>query len=65
VLVSALNEDLDRVSARLAAMVIRFSFLKSSSGGLTGIPRVPLTELYSKAADYIVARGGRIEFGPP
>lgn len=61
VLISALNEDLDRVSARLAAMVIRFSFLKSSTGGLTGIPRVPLTELYSKAADYIVARGGRIE----
>jgi hypothetical protein len=26
-----------------------------------GVPRVPLTELYSKAGEYILAKGGRIE----
>src|SRR6059058_4890335 len=42
VLVSALNEDLDRVSVRSAAQVIRESFLKSASAGRIGIPTVPL-----------------------
>jgi zeta-carotene desaturase len=61
VLVSALNEDLERMSVRLAAMVIRDSFLKSARGGQMGVPRVPLTELYSKAGDYIIDRGGKVE----
>jgi zeta-carotene desaturase len=61
VLVSALNEELDRMSVSMAALVIRDSFLKSARGGQMGIPSVPLTELYSKAGDYIVAKGGRIE----
>jgi squalene-associated FAD-dependent desaturase len=61
VLVSALNEDLDRIATPLAAMVIRDSFLKSARGGAMGVPRVPLSELYSKAGDYIIAHGGRVE----
>jgi squalene-associated FAD-dependent desaturase len=62
ILVSALNEDLDRVSVPYAAQVVRESFLKSAAAGLMGIPTVPLTELYGTAGDYISARGGEIQF---
>jgi squalene-associated FAD-dependent desaturase len=61
VLVSALNEDLDRVSVSSAALVFRESFLKSPQAGRMGVPTVPLTELYSKAGEYITAHGGRVE----
>ena len=60
ILVSALNEDLDRVSVPYAARVVRESFLKSADAGRMGIPTVPLTELYSTAGEYIRARGGEI-----
>lgn len=60
VLVSALNEELDRVSVTYAAQVFRESFLKSARAGRMGIPRVPLTELYNAAGDYIRARGGDV-----
>ena len=62
ILVSALNEDLDRVSVPYAAQVVRESFLKSAAAGRMGIPTVPLTDLYSTAGDYISARGGEIQF---
>jgi len=60
VLVSALNEDLDRMSVHYAAQVFRESFLKSPAAGRMGIPTVPLTELYGAGADYIRARGGEV-----
>jgi squalene-associated FAD-dependent desaturase len=60
VLVSALNEDLDRVSVPSAAQVVRESFLKSAAAGRMGVPTVPLSELYSVAGDYITARGGEV-----
>jgi squalene-associated FAD-dependent desaturase len=60
VLVSALNEDLDRVSSRYAALVFRESFLKSRAAGRMGIPAVPLTDLYSAAGKYIEQRGGEV-----
>jgi squalene-associated FAD-dependent desaturase len=60
VLVSALNEDIHRVSVPYAAQVIRESFLKSSAAGRMGVPTVPLTDLYGVAADYINARGGEV-----
>jgi squalene-associated FAD-dependent desaturase len=62
ILVSALNEDLDRVSVPYAAQVVRESFLKSAAAGLMGIPTVPLSDLYSQTGDYIRARGGEIQF---
>ena len=62
ILVSALNEDLDRVSVPYAAQVVRESFLKSAAAGRMGVPTVPLTELYGAAGDYIAARGGEIRF---
>jgi squalene-associated FAD-dependent desaturase len=60
VLVSALNEDLDRVSNRYAALVFRESFLNSREAGRMGIPAVPLTDLYSAAGRYIEQRGGEV-----
>jgi squalene-associated FAD-dependent desaturase len=60
ILISALNEDLDRMSAPYAAQVIRESFLKSAAAGRMGVPSVPLTELYNTAGDYIRSRGGEV-----
>ena len=60
VLVSALNEDLDRCSTRYAAQVFRESFLKSAEAGRMGIPAIPLSDLYSAAGEYIRQRGGEI-----
>jgi uncharacterized protein with NAD-binding domain and iron-sulfur cluster len=62
VLVSALNEDLDRMSVPYAAQVVRESFMKSAAAGRMGVPTVPLTELYSVAGDYITTHGGEIRF---
>ncbi|MGH9532891.1 MAG: hydroxysqualene dehydroxylase HpnE [Terriglobales bacterium] len=60
VLVSALNEDLDRMSVHYASQVFRESFLKSAPAGRMGVPTVPLTELYQAGAKYIEARGGEV-----
>ena len=60
VLVSALNEELDRMSVPYAAQVVRESFLKSAGAGRMGVPTVPLTDLYSAAGDYIAGHGGEI-----
>jgi squalene-associated FAD-dependent desaturase len=60
VLVSALNEDLERCSVRYASLVFRESFLKSAEAGKMGIPAVPLSDLYSAAGDYIRQRGGEV-----
>src|SRR5207248_5803795 len=62
VLVSALNEDLDRSSVRYAGQVFRESFMKSAEAGRMGVPLVPLTDLYRSAIDYIQQRGGEIRF---
>jgi zeta-carotene desaturase len=58
VLVSALNEDLERMAATYAAQVFRESFLKSRAAGRMGVPRVPLSELYT--GDYLTSRGGKV-----
>ncbi len=60
VLVSALNEDLDRTSVRYATQVFRESFMKSAAAGRMGVPRVPLSDLYNSAAEYIRRRGGEV-----
>jgi zeta-carotene desaturase len=60
VLISALNDELDQVSVRYAALVFRDSFLKSAEAGRMGLPAVPLSQLYGQAASYIEARGGRV-----
>jgi len=60
VLVSAINEDLDRISVRYGAQVFRESFLKSAEAGKMGVPTIPLSDLYSKAISYIEQRGGQV-----
>ena len=60
ILVSALNEEVDRVSVRYAAQVFHDSFLASAEAGRMGVPAVPLSELYSGCADYIRARHGEV-----
>ncbi len=60
VLISALNEDLDRVSVPYAAQVVRESFLKSARAGRMGVPTVPLSELYNVAGEYLKAQGGEV-----
>ncbi|PYP91573.1 MAG: carotene 7,8-desaturase [Candidatus Angelobacter sp. Gp1-AA117] len=60
VLVSALNEDLDRISVRYAVQVFRESFLKSAKAGKMGVPRIPLSELYNSAAEFIRSHGGEV-----
>ncbi|MGH9566738.1 MAG: hydroxysqualene dehydroxylase HpnE, partial [Candidatus Angelobacter sp.] len=60
VLVSALNEDLSRISSRYAAQVFRESFMNSAQAGRMGVPSIPLSRLYSAAIDYIRLRGGEV-----
>src|SRR5882762_4086782 len=60
ILISALNEDLDRVSVFYAGQVIRESFMKSAAAGRMGIPAIPLSDLYAAGAGYIRARGGEV-----
>jgi squalene-associated FAD-dependent desaturase len=60
VLVSALNDELDRISVPYAALVFRDSFLKSAEAGRMGLPAVPLSQLYGTAAQYIESRGGKV-----
>lgn len=62
VLVSALNEELDKVSVHYGAMVFRDAFLKSAEAGRMGVPTVPLSDLYGQAAEYIRERGGEVHF---
>lgn len=65
VLVSALNDDLDQVSVRYAAMVFRESFLKSAEAGRMGVPSAPLSEIYNQAGGYIQERGGDVLLRTP
>ncbi|PYY01316.1 MAG: carotene 7,8-desaturase, partial [Acidobacteria bacterium] len=60
ILVSAINEDLDRISVRYGAQVFRESFLKSAEAGRMGVPTVPLSDLYSEAIAYMERRDGKV-----
>jgi squalene-associated FAD-dependent desaturase len=60
VLVSALNEGLDRISVRYATQVFRESFMKSAIAGRMGLPSIPLSDLYGNAIEYIRARKGEV-----
>jgi squalene-associated FAD-dependent desaturase len=59
ILVSALSEDMDRIAVHYAAQVVRES-MNSSEARAMGVPRVPLTELYNAARDYITKHGGSV-----
>ena len=61
ILISALSEDLNRISVPYAAQIVRES-MKSAEARRMGIPTAPLTELYNAARDYITSGGGTIRF---
>ena len=61
ILVSALSEELDRISVSAAAQVVRES-MKSPAARQMGVPTLPLTDLYNAAGEYARARGGVLHF---
>jgi squalene-associated FAD-dependent desaturase len=60
VLVSALDEALDRTDARYGIDVFWKAFLSTRGGYRVGIPSVPLGELYDGCRDAIARRGGEV-----
>jgi squalene-associated FAD-dependent desaturase len=64
ILISALSEELDRISISAAAQVVRES-MKSPQARQMGVPMIPLTDLYNAAGDYVRARGGVLHFRRP
>lgn len=64
ILISALSEDLDRISVSAAAQVVRES-MKSPGARQMGVPALPLTDLYNAAGEYVRARGGILHFRSP
>jgi squalene-associated FAD-dependent desaturase len=56
VLVSALNEDLERTDARYGIMVFWKAFLSNASAFGIGVPAVPLADLYASCAENIEVR---------
>ena len=60
VLVSALNEHLDRTDARYGVLVFWRAFLSNSAGFGVGVPAVPLADLYASCAERIEKQGGEV-----
>jgi squalene-associated FAD-dependent desaturase len=65
VLVSALDEDLDRTDARFGVDVFWKAFLSSSTGYRMGVPAVPLSNLYDGCKAEIERRGGEAVLRSP
>jgi squalene-associated FAD-dependent desaturase len=60
VLVSALNEDLDRTDANYGILVFWKAFMSNPAAFGMGIPAVPLAELYATCSELIASRGGQV-----
>jgi zeta-carotene desaturase len=60
VLVSALNEELDRIDAAYGIDVFWKAFLSNRDGFLMGLPSVPLAELYASSGNCIGQNGGQV-----
>jgi len=60
VLVSALDEELDKTDARFGVDVFWKGFLSNRSGYRMGVPAVPLAELYDGCKAEIERRGGEV-----
>ena len=65
VLVSALNDELDRIDARYGLDVFWKAFLANRAGYRLGIPRVPLGELYDGCRAAIERQGGEVVLRAP
>ena len=64
ILISALSEELDRISVSAAAQVVRES-MKTPAARHMGVPTLPLTDLYNAAGDYVRSHGGTVDFRCP
>jgi zeta-carotene desaturase len=60
VLVSALDEELDRTDARFGVDVFWKAFLSNRTGYRMGVPAVPLANLYDGCKSEIERRGGEV-----
>jgi len=60
VLVSALDEELDRTDARFGVDVFWKAFLSNRTGYRMGVPAVPLANLYDGCKSEIEGRGGEV-----
>src|ERR1700686_5636258 len=60
VLVSALDEELDRTDARFGIDVFWKAFLMNSTGYRMGVPVVPLAQLYEGCKSAIERKGGEV-----
>jgi squalene-associated FAD-dependent desaturase len=60
VIASALNADIDNIAMPYAAKVIRELFMNSADAGSMGMSTVPLSELYSGAADFLAHHGSTV-----
>jgi zeta-carotene desaturase len=65
VLVSALNEELDRTDARFGIDVFWKAFLANRTGYRMGVPSVPLSELYDGCRTAIEKKGGQVILRSP
>jgi zeta-carotene desaturase len=65
VLVSALDEELDKTDARFGIDVFWKAFLSNSRGYRMGVPIVPLAELYEGCRAFIEKRGGEVQLRSP
>jgi zeta-carotene desaturase len=65
VLVSALDEELDRTDARYGVDVFWKAFVSNRTGYRMGIPTVPLAELYDGCKVEIEKRGGEVTLRSP
>ena len=61
ILVSALDEELDRIDARYGIDVFWKAFLSTRGGYRVGIPRVPLGELYEGCRKAFAGQGGEVQ----
>ena len=65
VLVSALDEELDKTDARFGVDVFWKGFLSNRTGYRMGVPAVPLAELYDGCKSEIEKRGGEVNLRMP
>ncbi|HEY4979858.1 MAG TPA: hydroxysqualene dehydroxylase HpnE [Candidatus Acidoferrum sp.] len=65
VLVSALDEELDRTDAKYGVEVFWKAFVSNRTGYRMGIPTVPLAELYDGCKGEIEKRGGEVALRAP
>jgi squalene-associated FAD-dependent desaturase len=65
VLVSALDEELDRTDARFGVDVFWKAFLSNRTGYRMGVPTVPLADLYGGCKSAIEKKGGEVTLRAP